>query len=202
MKDWRGNTNSIYKIIAASNHSDDERQEQDYYATDPIVIDKLLQVEKPSRKIWECAAGENHLADRLKKFGYDVITSDIVERKSKIDRILDFLKIDTKETFNCDILTNPPYKFAKEFVSKAISLINDGQKVFMFLKLTFLEGKARLKDLFSKHPPKVVYVFSERVLCAKNGEFQKVREGGGSAVAYAWFVWQKGWQGKTTIDWL
>ena len=43
----------------------------------------------------------------------------------------------------------------------------------MFLKLSFLEGKTRLKNLFSKFPPKCIYVFSERVLCAKNAEFQK-----------------------------
>ena len=74
--------------------------------------------------------------------------------------------------------------------------------VYMFLKLTFLEGKARYKDLFSKYPPKVIYVFSERVMCAKNGRFEEMKAGGGSAVAYAWFVWQKGWQGKTTVEWI
>lgn len=103
---------------------------------------------------------------------------------------------------NVDILTNPPYKYAKEFVLKALDLLADGRKVFMFLKLTFLEGKSRYKDLFSKFPPKFIYVFSERVLCAKNGEFEKMKQAGGSAVAYAWFVWQKGWKGKTIIDWI
>jgi hypothetical protein len=28
-----------------------------------------------------------------------------------------------------------------------------------------------------------------------------MKAGGGSAVAYAWFVWQKGFNGKTTIEW-
>lgn len=101
-----------------------------------------------------------------------------------------------------DILTNPPYKYAKEFVLKALELVSTGRKVYMFLKLTFLEGKSRFKDLFSKYPPKSIYVFSERVMCAKNGDFETMKAGGGSAVAYAWFVWEKGWQGKTTIDWI
>lgn len=26
--------------------------------------------------------------------------------------------------------------------------------------------------------------------------------GDGSAVAYAWFVWKKGYNGKTTLDWI
>ena len=72
----------------------------------------------------------------------------------------------------------------------------------MFLKLTFLEGKARYKELFSKYPPKSVYVFPERVQCAKNADFDRMKECGGSAVAYAWFVWEKGYIGKAVVDWI
>ena len=71
----------------------------------------------------------------------------------------------------------------------------------MFLKLQFLEGKAR-RALFEKYPPKCVYVASGRLLCAKNGDFEKMKSGGGSAVAYAWFVWQKGYTGETVIRWI
>ena len=42
MKDWIGNNKSIYTTLGASNHTDKEREENDYYATDPIAIDKLL----------------------------------------------------------------------------------------------------------------------------------------------------------------
>ena len=31
-KDWTGNSNSIYKTLGASNHTDKERQNEDYYA--------------------------------------------------------------------------------------------------------------------------------------------------------------------------
>lgn len=199
------NKQSIYNTIGASNHTQKEREENDYYATDPLAIDKLLQVEKPFSHIWECAAGGGHLAKRLKEQGYKVTTSDIIERDYKLDFIQDFLKMSvcglgSNEEY--DILTNPPYKYAKEFVLQALDMIKDGRKVYMFLKLTFLEGKARLKELFSKYPPKKIYVFSERILCAKNAEFQKMIDGGGSAIAYAWYVWEKGYTGKTQIEWL
>lgn len=199
------NKQSIYNTIGASNHTQKEREENDYYATDPLAIDKLLQVEKPFSHIWECAAGGGHLAKRLKEKGYTVTTSDIVERDYKLDFIQDFLKMSvcglgSNEEY--DILTNPPYKYAKEFVLQALDMIKDGRKVYMFLKLTFLEGKARLKELFSKYPPKKIYVFSERILCAKNAEFQKMIDGGGSAIAYAWYVWEKGYTDKTEIEWL
>ena len=44
MSDWVGNGNSVYKTLGASNHTDKEREKDDYYATDPIAIDKLLTV--------------------------------------------------------------------------------------------------------------------------------------------------------------
>ena len=203
MKDWKGDKNSIYKTIGASNHTKEDRAENDYYATDPIAIDKLLKVEQPSKYIWECACGEGHLADRLKAYGYTIFATDIVNRGGYcFAHEKDFLEGEEKCYESWDILTNPPYKYAKEFVLKALERVAEGRKVYMFLKLTFLEGKARYQELFSKYPPKNIYVFSERVLCAKNGEFEKMKAGGGSAVAYAWFVWEKGFQGKTTIDWI
>lgn len=204
--DWKGNSNSIYKTLGASNHTDKEREKDDYYATDPIAIDKLLTVETPYKTIWECACGEGHLSEQLKKYGYKVISTDLINRGYKdLRETRDFLlttKEQIKDWGELDILTNAPYKYAKEFVLKSLELVDLGKKVYMFLKLTFLEGKGRYKDLFSKFPPKNVYVFSERVLCAKNALFDEMKAGGGSAVAYAWYVWEKGYQGKTVVDWI
>ena len=56
-----------------------------------------------------------------------------------------------------DILTNPPYKYAQEFVEHALALLKVGGYCVMLLKIQFLEGKARRK-LFDKYPPKYVYV--------------------------------------------
>lgn len=204
MKDWNGNANSIYKTLGASNHTDKEREENDYYATDPIAIDKLLSIETLSRYIWEPACGAGHLSQRLREHGYCVFSSDIVDRGYDVAfKIVDFLKEQQEDSdAPFDIVTNPPYKYAKEFILKALDLVDDERKVCMFLKLTFLEGQARYKELFSKHPPKRIWVFSQRVLCAKNGDFDGMRAGGGSAVAYAWFVWEKGYKGEPKIGWL
>lgn len=208
MKDWIGNSNSIYKTLGASNHTDKEREQNDYYATDPYAIDKLLTVEKPNKNIWECAAGEGHLSKRLSEFGYNVVTSDIVERNYKLDFIQDFLTIDKEDNQvdlvfkDYDILSNPPFKYATSFILKALDLIKPWNKVYMFLKIQFLEGKQRYRDLFSKYPPKKIYVFSERVMCAKNGDFEGMKAGGGSAVCYAWYVWEKGNKNKTEVEWI
>lgn len=129
---------------------------------------------------------------------YIVINSDIVDRGYPGTIEEDFLEF--TETVTCDIITNPPYKYATEFVNKAMELVSEGNKVAMFLKLTFLEGKKR-KELFKKYPPKTVYVSSSRLKCAKNGDF-KGFDSTSSAVAYAWFVWEKGFEGDPVIKWI
>ena len=194
-KDWTGNNKSIYVCNGASNHSDGYREINDYYATEPKAVELLLEQEQFSDKIWECACGEGHLSERLEDYGYNVLSTDLIDRGYGRGDV-DFLK----QTYNFkgDIITNPPYKYAKEFVYKALELVDDGSKVAMFLKLLFLEGKAR-RELFKKHPPKTVYISSSRLQCAMNGEFEKYS---GSAVAYAWFVWEKGYRGPTMVKWI
>lgn len=197
-KDWNGNSNSIYKTLGASNHTDKEREKHDFYATEPKAMEILLEVETFNKNVWECAVGEGHLSEVLKNNGYIVKSTDLIDRGYSIGGV-DFLKEDEK--FDGDIITNPPYKYAQEFIEKAIELVPEGNKVAMFLKVQFLEGKKR-KKLFEKHPPKIIYVSSSRLLCAKNGEFEKMIKGGGSAVAYAWYIWEKGYKGDTIIKWV
>lgn len=195
MKDWIGNGNSIFKNLGASNHVEAEREENDYYATEPKAIEILLQYEQFSKNIWECACGENHLTDILINHNYNVRYSDIVDRCG--NEVNNFLSTDNT-FFSGDIITNPPYKYATQFCYKAIELIPKGNKVAMFMRLLFCEGKER-KKLFEEHPPRTIYVFSSRIKCAKNGDFESIKS---SAVCYAWFVWVKGYKGETTIKWL
>ena len=200
MKDWKKNTGVIYRTIGASNYTDKEREEHDFYATSPIALDKLYNTgELTCKNIWECACGEGHLAKKLVEYCYNVKATDLIDRGYG-EGDVDFLAC--KDKFDGDILTNRPYKYATEFVLKALDLVPEGNKVFMFLKLTFLEGKKRYDELFSKYPPKKVYIFSQRVLCAKNGDFDKTKANGGSAVAYAWYVWEKGYTGDTVVKWI
>ena len=200
-KDWTGNSNSIYKTLGASNHTDKEREQNDYYATEPKAVELLLEKEKFSPIIWENAVGEGHIADVLKAHGYKVKCSDLVDRGYPDTHVLDFLQFEPKKELDLDIITNPPYSAAQKFVEKSLQCISKGHKVAMFLKLQFLEGKSRRK-LFDSTPPHYIYVASGRLLCAKNADFEAMRKGGGSAVAYAWFVWEKGYTGKPMVDWI
>jgi hypothetical protein len=198
MKDWTGNKNSIYKTLGATNHTSEERQNEDYYATDPKAAVLLLELEKFSENIWECACGEGHLSQVFEKAGYKVRSSDLMDRGFG-ETGVDFLSEENK-FWDGDIITNPPYKFAQEFIQKSLDIIPNGKKVAMFLKVQFMEGKGR-KNMFISNPPKVIYVSSSRLLCAKNAEFDKMIANGGSAVAYAWYIWEKGFDGVTQLKW-
>lgn len=186
---------SIYTNIGASNHSLGERQAEDYYATEPKAAELLLEIMPGLNNIWECACGEGHLAkvfDNASKLGK---ATDLINRGYGTTE--DFLLI-TKPYNNGDIVTNPPYKCAQEFVEHALELVDVGRYVCMFLKVLFLESRSR-KELFTKFPPKVIYVSSSRINCAKNGDFNTYTS---SAIAYAWYVWQKGYNGESIVKWI
>lgn len=196
-KDWTGDSHSVFVTMGASNHSEEEREMNDYYATEPKAVKLLIDIEPfdKNEEIWECACGEGHLSKVLESEGYKVRSTDLIDRNYGESGI-DFLKYD--DTYNGNIITNPPYKYAKEFVEHALKIINKGNKVAMLLRLQFLEGKGR-RGLFDVTPPKCVYVSSSRIMCAKNGDFSNKKQG--SSVAYAWFVWEKGYEGDTIIRW-
>ncbi len=180
LKGWIGTEKFLNGNIRSLN-----AERNDYYATDPKAIELLLEQEAFSRNVWEPACGEGHISKVLEEKGYNVRSSDLIDRGYGTGEI-DFLN--QTSIFDGDIITNPPYKYAKEFVEKALALVPPGNKVAMFLKLTFLEGKVR-RELFRNNPPMVIYVSSDRLRCGKNGVF----EGPRSAVAYAWFIWRRGY---------
>lgn len=188
----------VFTIIGARNFALEQRAENDFYATDPKAAEILLEKESFSHEILELACGEGHLAKVFENHGYNVTSTDLIDRGYGTGGV-DFLAYKPKCPMQCDIITNPPYGIALEFVEHALDIVANGQKVAMFLKIQFLEGKAR-RALFDKYPPKVIYVSSRRLRCAKNGDFGKYAKS--NAICYAWYVWVKGYTGDTVIKWV
>ena len=189
---------STFTAIGASNHTEKERQNNDFYATEPKAAELLLEQETFHHTIWECACGQGHLAKVFENHGHEVIATDLIYRGYGEIEPLDFLN-ETIDDFEGDIITNPPYKYAFEFVQKALESVKSGRKVAMFLKLQFLEGKKR-KEFYQRTPPRTVYVSSSRLNCAMNGDFETYKSN--NAICYAWFVWEKGYTGETVIKWI
>ena len=198
MQDWSGNKKAVFVTNGDSSHSQQARADWDYYATDPRAVTELIIRETFCDDILEPACGGGHISETLINAGYAVYSMDIVKRDYKKQiKTADFLQ--QRETWHGDIITNPPYKYAAEFVQHALDIIDDGHKVAMFLKLTFLEGEKR-RALFQQNPPRKIYVFTKRINCALNGEEKFFNMS--SAVCYAWFVWEKGSREKPVIDWI
>lgn len=183
----------VSRFIGSHNMSKVDRQEQDFYATSPEAAEYLIKIEDLHRNIWECACGKGHLSKVFVDHGFSVKSTDLIDRGYGNGGV-DFLE--TTDVWQGDIVTNPPYKHAEDFIRHALEIVPDGSKVCMFLKIQFLEGKAR-KKLFAEYPPKRIWVSSSRIKCGMNGEFSE----SASMMALAWYVWEKGYIGDTVVKW-
>jgi len=190
-KDYKQGNTTVFSTLGASSHSKDEREKHDFYATHPNAAKLLMELEDFDN-ILEPSVGTGHLAKEFIKAGKTVTSSDLIDRG--FGAVKDFYSYDS---WDGDIVTNPPYKYAKQFVEHSLKIIKPGRKIIMFLKLTFMESKGR-KELFINNPPKTIYVSSTRIPCAKNGDFESKNS---SAVAYAWYVWEKGLKQDPIIKW-
>lgn len=210
-QDWTGNKKTTFATLGASNHTDHERADHDYYATEPLAADLICSVEKFEGGIWENCCGEGHLSKRFKELGYNVVDTDLIDRGYGVGGV-DFFKCDKALAPN--IVTNPPYKYAKEWVEHSLEVLDEGNKLALFLPIQFLESDSR-RGLFVTTPPETVYVCVNRILCGMNGDFNAKDKDGNtiynkdgspkkmsSAKCYAWFVWRKGYVGDTIIKWI
>jgi hypothetical protein len=178
--------------IVGSSRNNGKREKDDFYPTPKYVVEELLKRETFVGNIWECACGEGDISDVFLDQGFEVRSSDLIDRNYGI--IEDFF--DSNYVAD-NIVTNPPFKYALEFVLKAKKQSNN--KIAMFLKTVFLESEKR-KLMFEdkEFPLKTIYQFSKRVSLYKNGE--KLKNSG--MIAYAWYVWEKGYVGSPTIKWI
>jgi hypothetical protein len=176
------------------------RPDDDFYPTPPEATEALLAHETFTGSIWEPACGDGAISRVLEAHGHTVKSTDLNYRNYGVgDR--DFLKefpahdIAVNPT---NIITNPPFKLAEEFIWKSLEMTADNRgKVAMLCKLQFLEGGKR-KKMFEATPLKRVYVFSKRLTMTRNGE--KMKNSG--MIAFAWFVWDHAHEGDATVKWL
>lgn len=182
-----------------------ERVDNDFYATPPSATKAILNEVKLHGSILEPAAGQGHISKVLKEYYpyNEIISTDLVQREERfgvsIQGSIDFLTYNFNRKFD-NIITNPPFSLAQEFIERALELSND--KVIMFAKIQLLEGDKRRK-MFDNTPLKYVYVFSKRVNPLRNGE--ELDERGkpwASTMCFAWFVWEHNYEGETIVRWL
>jgi len=195
--------------INGKNH---KREQYDYYATDSVSVDALLKAKRPDGSliipnlnyevINEPCVGGGHIVEAIKTSYPKIVTTlyDIVDRGYENTQVVDYLKLPLGNRMRPTwTITNPPYKFAKEFVMKALEESSEG--VAMFLKISFLAGVSRT-EIYEKYPPEYVLPFVRRQKIFKGGD--KInpvtnKPWGTGTMDFAWFVWTKGYKGETKV---
>jgi hypothetical protein len=177
------------------------REENDFYATPPMEVFNILQYEKLIGTVLEPCCGMGHMAEGILKCGINnkLIATDLIDRGYGQGNI-DFVTYDYNRRFD-NVITNPPFKYAKEFVGRALQISN--KYVIMLLKIQFLESKIR-KEFLVNSPLKYIYVFSERQSTLKDGlEINPMNNKPWSTtLLLAWFIWEVGYEGEPVVRWL
>lgn len=124
------------------------RHERDFYPTPSDCTEALLSYlsvrREPLGKAWECAAGDGNISRVLRRWGYEVVESDIQTGT-------DFLTADLPNGVGW-IITNPPFNQAEAFIRHALSF----KIPFAFLlKSQYWHSKKRL-PLFTEAPPSLI----------------------------------------------
>lgn len=174
------------------------RETHDFYPTHPGATRALLAVERFAGGIWEPACGDGAMSRVLANAGHQVVSTDLVDRgfgEGGRDFLMEWGGLAP------NIVTNPPFRWAREFVERALMLTAPSpfsaaepvtHKVALFLRLAFLEGIERMR-LFAGTPLARVWVFSRRVPMVR-GKAHGDGDGNG-VIAFAWFVWEHGHAG-------
>lgn len=165
----------------------DNRAHLDFYPTPEWATEALFEEEKFEGLVLEPACGDGAMMRVIERHnpceGYDILSGT------------DFLLEQRKFP---NVVTNPPFKIAKEFIEHA-KVVAD-HKIALFLKLAFLEGQSRVamfRD--TSFPLARVHVFSKRVTFHPGGIEDRKRSG---TMAFAWFVWDREHEGPATINWI
>lgn len=168
-----------------------ERHERDFYETPEHAVAALLRhVDVGTRgQVFEPGCGTGAIGDALQNLtkrrgwwrGCDIDQPSVdacTERGLSAD-CWDFL---SKPAEPGDIVMNPPYKLAAEFIRHALATSDDSAKVCALLRLNFLGSSRRRLDLVGpKSRLARVVVLAHRPSFTGNGKTD--------ACEYAWFVW-------------
>jgi len=167
----------------------------DLYETPEAATLALLAVEPLPPTILEPACGRGAISKVLRGAGHTVLENDIVDYGLGQDSVQDFLNFKPAQADKIDaVVTNPPYRLARQFVRQALILC---PRVFMLLRLTFLESERR-RDVLDGAGLIRVHVFRNRLPMMHRDGWAGNRTS--NSVAFAWFVWECGYRGKPEID--
>ena len=178
----------------------EDRESLDDFPTPPwatrAFIKHILGEERVADdSVWEPACGRGHMAQVLQEKFKSVRSSDIHDYGYGV--IHDFVSgIGPVESVDW-VITNPPFKLAEEFLSRALPMARKG--VALLTRTVFIESVGRFERVFDVRPPAIVAQYVERVPMVRG----RVDAKASTATGYAWLVWDKAHEGKfTQLKWI
>lgn len=173
------------------------RQAQDWYVEPAWCVDALIQAERFEGAIWDPACGCGTIPQRFRAAGYLAAGTDIADRG--FGGVHDFLSGEAKVDAQ-NIVCNPPYKLAPEFIRQALALAD--RKVAMIVQQQFPYSQGR-HALFTQTPLARLYFLSQRPSMPPGDKLLAGEiEAKGGSVDYLWMVWDKAHTGAPTAHWL
>lgn len=179
-------------------------EEYDFYETPEwatrlalqhMISDGVLTLDED---ILEPCAGAGAISNVLKEMGFssikesDIQTADYIVGQQGVD-------VFALPNAACDtIITNPPYKAMCKEDMLGCFLRVAKSKVILLLNIFFLSSRSRKEMLECSHL-KHIYIHSDRVTMYPYGEPKPTN---GGTKMFAWFLWDKEYNGAPTISWL
>jgi hypothetical protein len=188
-KSWTSNE------VRARQH---RRLPNEFYPTPPEATRALLSVETFHGSIWEPACGDGGIAKVLEDHGHAVVSTDLHAYGVGTSGV-DFLREIQPRARH--IVTNPPYGrgLADRFVLNALKLTRStGGKVAMLLDLSSLCHPVRTA-FWKANPPARIYALDDIICWPKNVPLPDTRL---FTRRYCWVIWEHGYNGNPTFDWL
>lgn len=174
-----------------------EREANDWYVEPEWCSRRLFEEEKFTGSVYDPACGQGTIVLSALRSGLVGLGSDLVHRGW--DSTLtpqDFLNSEHKRE---NIVSNPPFGIAEQFVTKALELARN--KVAMLLPANWVQGDKRSRWLQST-PLLRVYFITPRPSMPPGHVLAAGQKPGNGTTDYAWFVWLNGYDGKPEIRWL
>ncbi|MDE2469414.1 MAG: hypothetical protein KGL35_11875 [Bradyrhizobium sp.] len=167
-----------------------DRVTNDWYIEPRWCVDALLDREAFTGTVIDPCCGAGNIIRACQDRGMHARGADIMDRGSG------FETADWRSWIAApNVITNPPYGQINEFIERMVEIA--ARKVCILARLALLEGAERGK-LFDRTPLARVWVSRRRISMPPGGS--DIKASGGS-IAYAWFVWERGYIGAPALGW-